>query len=189
MRNRKLWIVLFLVFVFVVGTAESCSGASSADQTNRAAQTTLMERATQSVPVPEVHNFLARQNLAKYMKRMDDPSKVWYVYLLGDNGNIIGYHVGTYPQSVCTFMTPPEKNFWGGSGGVAVNTAPALDGVYYKGGGCSTSFMFDASTGAMIMIGNLKFLAYDQPLDINVQPLTFKSVPGSNPPTVGNSGN
>src|SRR3546814_12838025 len=98
---------------------------------------TLFPYTTLFRSVPPTNNVVARQQLAEYMSRMDDPSKVWFVYLLGDNGNIIGYHIGSYPQSVCTFMTPPERverrahnNF-----ASAVTTAPALDGIYYKGGG------------------------------------------------------
>src|SRR3546814_21162116 len=60
---------------------------------NVAAQQTAMERATAAVPVPPTNNFVARQQLAEYMSRMDDPSKVGVGYLLGDNGNILGSHI------------------------------------------------------------------------------------------------
>ena len=179
MRKTQHVLTLAIAITTAGLFATSCDGRTQAEQSNMAAQTALMDRATVAVPVPDVHNFVARQNLAEYMRRMDDPSKVWYVYLLGMNGNIIGYHVGTYPQSVCTFMTPPEKEYHvsGSSGMNPLGPAPALDGVYYAGGGCTTSFMFDANTNAMIFIGNLQFLAYDEPLDVKAQPLTFQSAP------------
>src|SRR3546814_20115718 len=65
---------------------------------NVAAQQTAMERATAAVPVPTTNNFVARQQLAEYMSRMDDPSTFWFVYQLGDKGNIMGYHIGQYHQ-------------------------------------------------------------------------------------------
>lgn len=178
---------LFMTFatILLLGAAFTLGGCvpdePSAQTINTKAQLTAMERATAAVPVPPTNNFVARQNLAEYMRRMDDPSKIWFVYLLGNNGNIIGYHVGSYPQSVCTFMTPPEKvrehRVGGGAGPnpVSVTTAPALDGVYYKGGGCDTSFMFDDQTNAMIFIGGMKFLAYDVPLDVDVKPLVVQT--------------
>lgn len=155
------------------------SGEQGHQAKNVAAQQTAMERATAAVPVPPTNNFVARQQLAEYMRRMDDPSKVWFVYLLGNNGNIIGYHVGSYPQSVCTFMTPPEQVEWRqyNSYTSAVTTAPALDGIYYKGGGCDTSFMFDDATNAMIFIGGLKFLAYDAPLNVDAKPISVRAKP------------
>lgn len=182
---RKTLPLLTLILTVLGLLFAGCNNVPSADQTNNQARDKLMNRATTQVPVPDVHNFIARKNLAEYMRRMDNPSKVWYVYLLGDNGNIIGYHVGTYPQSVCTFMTPPKKEQDAYNGSVVV-PAPGLDGVYYGSGGCNSSFMFDESTGAMVLIGGLKFLAYDQPLDIKAQPLTFQSVPAKKAPAISN---
>lgn len=150
------------------------SAADQARQKNLEAQGDIISRATTSVPVPRVNNFLARENLAEYMRRMDDPAKTWYIYVLGDNGAQLGYYVAsTYPQSVCTFMTPPEDiremRVGGGSGPnpVAVVTSPALDGIYYKGGGCETVFFFDAESSAMVMLTGMNIWASDIPLDLD----------------------
>src|SRR3546814_8924664 len=143
----SLFVFIFVFFFFKQKTAYEMR---ISDWSSDVCSSDL--RATAAVPVPPTNNFVARQQLAEYMSRMDDPSKVWFVYLLGDNGNIIGYHIGSYPQSVCTFMTPPERAEWRAHNNYAsaVTTAPALDGIYYKGGGCDTSFMFDDASNAMI---------------------------------------
>src|SRR3546814_5665015 len=101
----SLFVFIFVFFFFKQKTAYEMR---ISDWSSDVCSSDL--RATAAVPVPPTNNFVARQQLAEYMSRMDDPSKVWFVYLLGDNGNIIGYHIGSYPQSVCTFMTPDRKS-------------------------------------------------------------------------------
>jgi len=149
------------------------SAAERARQQNVAAQDDIISRATSAVPVPRVNNFLAREGLAEYMRRMDDPAKTWYIYVLGNSGAQLGYYVASsYPQSVCTFMTPPEEvrsRTWSNGGGFGLTTtAPALDGIYYKGGGCETVFFFDAESSAMIMLTGMSTWASDVPLDLDV---------------------
>lgn len=174
-------IVTMLMGLFALTFLAACepgtpNAAEQARRANVAAQQDVMARATAAVPVPRVNNFLTRQNLSQWMKRMDDPAKTWYVYVLGDNGAKLGYYVAsTYPQTTCTFMTPPqevrEHRVGGGSGPnpVTVTTAPALDGVYYgAGGACDTYFFFDAASDAMIQITGMKIWTSDVPLNLDV---------------------
>ncbi len=152
--------------------AASSQAARQAEAANRSAQNDVMARATAQIPVPKINNFLARKALAEYMKRMDDPAKTWYVYILSDTGAKLGYYVAAnYPQSSCSFMTPPEqvREYSGsnGSAAVAVTSTPSLMGVYYKGGGCDNTFFFDASSGALIILTGVKTWASDVPLDVD----------------------
>lgn len=167
--------VIFALILSLVLAACNPTPQSSADRakaTNIAAQEDVISRATAAVPVPRSSNFLARENLAEYMRRMDDPAKTWYVYEFGNTGAAIGYYVSsTYPQSVCTFMTPPEEvdyfgNSTGGYGAIATS-APALDGVYY-GQTCAspTKFFFDISSGAMVLT-DMQVRTSDQPLSVD----------------------
>lgn len=158
------------------------TAAQMAEQQNVAAQQDVKARATQAVPVPDSTNFQARKNLAEFMKRVDEAGKVWYVYERAPmTGEILGMYVSSsYPQSVCTFMTPPEeikkvKVDWGQyAGTTAINTtAIALDGVYYKGGDCP-DFFFDYNTGAMIVLdADAVTIAVDQPLDVQAPTYSF----------------
>lgn len=179
--NRLSFLTLTLAFasIMLVGCEQSApSAAERARADNVRAQQNVIAEATAVVPVPETDNYLARSNVAEYMKRMDDPAKTWYVYELGNDGSAIGYYVSrTYPQSICTFMTPPEEIRYSGNthGNTAVTvTAPALDGVYYKGGGCETKFFFDVSSDAMILT-DLKLRASDVPLDIEVPKISVET--------------
>lgn len=158
------------------------SAAEQADMLNVQAQNDVKARATQAVPVPPITNFQARKNVAEFMSRQDEAGKIWYVYERAPmTGEILGfYQSSSYPQSVCTFMTPPEEikkvridtGQYGGEAAVPT-TAIALDGVYYKGGDCP-DFFFDYNTGAMIVLdSDAVTIAVDQPLDVDAPNYSF----------------
>ena len=166
-----------------MGSPEAAmSAAEQADALNKQAQNDVKARATQAVPVPPITNFQARKNLAEFMSRQDEAGKIWYVYERAPmTGEILGfYQSSSYPQSVCTFMTPPEEmkkvNVDHGqyTGNMAVPaTAIALDGVYYKGGDCP-DFFFDYNTGAMVVLdSDAVTFAVDQPLDVDAPNYSF----------------
>jgi hypothetical protein len=160
----------------------SPSAAQQAEKQNVQAQQNVKARATNAVPVPNTSNFQARENLAEFMRRVDEKGKVWYVYERAPmSGEILGmYTSSSYPQSVCTFMTPPEEIKtvqvdWGEYRGTAAipTSAIALDGVYYKGGDCP-DFFFDYTTGAMIVLdADAVTIAVDQPLDVQAPNFSF----------------
>lgn len=169
---------LFLAACDPSQAASSSQAAKRAEAANRAAQDDVMARATAQTPVPQIKNFLARKNLAEYMKRMDDPAKTWFVYVIADNGAKLGYYVAsTYPQSSCSFMTPPQQvkevSVSGqGSNPIAITSAPSLMGVYYSGGGCDNTFFFDANSSALIMLTGVKTWTSDVPLNVDAPLIT-----------------
>lgn len=154
------------------------SAADQADAANKRAQDDVKARATQAIPVPPITNFQARKNLSEFMSRQDEAGKIWYVYERAPmTGEILGfYQSSSYPQSVCTFMTPPEevrlhRDVDGDS--MVTKTAIALDGVYYKGGDCP-DFFFDYNTGAMVVLdSDAVTIAVDQPLDVDAPNYSF----------------
>lgn len=185
----KLKLVHFLtlatVLLCMAVLLSSCkdgkeTAAERADAENKAAQNDVKARATGAVPVPNITNFQSRRNLSEFMDRLDERNKIWYVYERArDTGKILGVWVSSsYPQSVCTFMTPPEEikqhDGWAkGEYGVSVSTAMALDGVYYKGGDCP-DFFFDYNTGALVVLdSDAVTIAVDKPLDTNAPQINF----------------
>lgn len=179
--RRSLVIAFTAIAAFTLMAAECESTkteAERADKINKKAQDDVKARATAAVPVPPISNFQARRNLKRFMERVDERGKIWYVYERArQSGEIIGvYYSSSYPQSVCTFMTPPEeikihdrfsKDF------ISTTTAMALDGVYYKGGDCP-DFFFDYTTNAMVVLdADAVTIAVDKPLDVKAPKLTF----------------
>ena len=124
-------------------------------------------------PEPRAQNFPLRQALIKFTEREDLINHPWYIYILGMNGNVIGYYVAqTVPVNSCTFLSSTEVV---DSGSNVVVTAPSLDGIFYGGGGaaagCDEWFFFDAETDAMIKIRGVFFYVADQPLRLQAEPI------------------
>ena len=127
--------------------------------------TKLPSRINIDIHIYETQNFLSREAINEYMKRMDVPNKLWYIYLITEGGAYIGYHITrTYPISIAVAMSNPEQIKSSSNGKVSI-PAPGIDGVYYNGVDPSLYYAFDAETDAMILFTH-DFLAYDKPLDL-----------------------
>lgn len=161
-------ILIFALAFSLVGCKMNQSSRSSGEQQNE----TVMQRAVSEVPVPRVNNFLTRKSVAKWMRRMDKPNKIFYVYIMADTGQSIGYYTAqNRPVSMCDLMTPPDRvhNGYDNDGNTVVQ-APSLDGVYH-GHGCNGVYFFSASTDAYIEIDGFHYIVTDQPLDIKAKPI------------------
>lgn len=160
-------------------TACNPSDAERAEQANVERQMNVKVRATEEVPAPVINHYAAREAVADFMTRTDQRGQVWYVYKVSRaTGEVLkAYTSSIYPQSVCSFMTPPEeiKREASNSPDYHVTTAMALDGLYYKGGECGT-FFFDLVTGALVVLDEDSVVeAYDQPLDVEVEVTAFRA--------------
>lgn len=183
MRRRLAFLLLvpflFVAIVAIVG-ASSCSDNSSPSTEEQRLDSVkhrskVFAQAEDRFPLPRPQNFPLRQALVEYTDRQDLLNHPWYIYILGVNGNPIGYFVGrTYPQNICNFLSSTEE-VRGNTNGTVVLTAPSLDGIYYGGGGavgtCDAWFFFDVATNAMQVISGLPFFVSDAPLALNVQPI------------------
>lgn len=174
---RKLMMVpLGLLLCGAMMGNKGCEAAPpTAREQNMDAQASLMERATAAVPVPRISNFLSREAVAKQVKRLDEKGKLFYVYILGDNGQQMGYYVAnTRPVATCSLLTPPD-DIWKKESSYGFTsqriTAPGLGGVYSTSSGCNSVFFFDAATDAYIEISGLNYFVSDQPLSVKSDPI------------------
>lgn len=175
MKKSFLFIVSVLtLFLFTNG---SCDQKPSAQKQGEKVQETVMQRALAAEPTPQIDYFLTRKAVVKWMERMDQPNKLFYIYVLADNGAHIGYFIAQYrPVSTATFLTP-TKRLYRSSYGVALTPSNALDGTYYGSGGAADQyFFFDAETDAFIELKGLNYILMDQPLSgINVPRLKVET--------------
>ena len=176
---RRTIILLFLVLI--AGFAFACE-----DDTG----TTLREEGTDARHEgqaaafalhgePEKVNFPAYAALVEYGNRTDLLNHPWYIYVLGDNGNVVGYYVATTkPINSCSFLSPSE-DIDSSSNGKVIIQAPSLDGTFAGGGGgsssCTAEFFFDAATGALIEINQKRFVS-DVPLLLDAEPIEVDAV-------------
>lgn len=164
-------IRLLLISLCAAVALTGCKVEADSRTQNMQAQQALMSRATAAVPVPQINNFLAREAVAKQVKRLDEKGKLFYVYILGQNGQQVGYYVAnTRPVSTCALLTPNQE-VRQNSYGTAVLGTPSLGGVYGFGGGCNSHFFFDAATDAYLEISGLPFFVADQPLAVDAAPI------------------
>lgn len=173
MRN----ILLVFTVVISAGFLTACDANQTTSQKQEKTRTAVLDRADAAVPTPVINNFIARKTVAEFMKRMDQPNKLFYVYIVADPGNIIGYYVSRgKPVSSCLNMTPPDKvQRVRHERTAVVRTAPNLNGLYNAGSGaCNSTYFFDAETDALVEISGLNLFTTDQPLDIEAEAITVK---------------
>lgn len=166
---RKLIGVVSMAVLTLSLTA--CDIEASSRDVNMRQQENIMTRATKAVPVPQVNNFLAREAVAKQVKRLDEKGKLFYVYVTTPMGQIMGYYVSnTRPVATCSLLTPPEEQEGNGNG-ANVMKAPGLGGTYSPNPSCGGVFFFDAETDAYIEISGLSYFVSDQPLALKAEPI------------------
>lgn len=173
----KRLVALFMICIAVMLTG--CNSKDSNREKMRKTQDEVYRRATSEVPNVEVSNFVIRKNVAKYMSRSDQVGKLYYIYLLGREGNIIGYYVGqSKPIPSCIAMTSPDqitKDYTDQTGdyGGRVVRAPTLDGVY-SGGPCNSYFFFDGASDALVEFSNMSFYVSDAPVNVKADAITIQ---------------
>ena len=143
------------------------------------ARTEVFANAEAIAPLPQPQNFPLRQALVEFTLREDLINHPWYTYILGQNGNVVGYYVTkTVPISTCNFLSSTEVVDSTNNGKVVL-TAPSLDGIYYGGAGASANcgfFFFDYATNAMISLSpGVLFFSSDQPLRLEAAPILVET--------------
>lgn len=172
-KSITLLIGVGFIAMLLMGSS-GCDSSQSDQQRNQAIKerSTAFSRAERIAPTPKTVNFPLRKALVEFTERQDLVDHPWYIYILGMNGNIIGYYVGkTVPINTCDFLSSTQDVY---SDSLALQ-APSLDGIYYGGSGsssgCDAWFFFDSTTNALIQIRGIGFYAADQPLRVEAKPI------------------
>ena|SRR3990167_5852630 len=173
MRRTIGILFIILVTLVVLGCTEESGGANRKAAVEQRNET--YDRAKIAAPVPRNVNFPLRRALVEFTERQDLLDHPWYVYILADTGNIIGYYVAqTVPQNACNFLSSTEDVRDDDQGNLVL-TAPSLDGIFYGGGGASSAcdawFFFDVTTNALVQIRGVKFFTADAPLALEAEPI------------------
>lgn len=178
------WTTRLLLSLALLASLAACKEETAADkaQANQVSrQMDVKVRATEAVPAPVIDTYVAREAVAKFMERTNEPGQVWYIYKESrSTGEILkAYTSSIYPMSVCSFMTPTQEILSSGQGStrsLTVTDAIGLDGLYYKGGQCPT-FFFDLTTDTLVVLDQDTVVsAYDQPLDVDVEVTSFRTL-------------
>jgi hypothetical protein len=175
--------VILSVMLAILALSVACTESQSEKQREAAIDTRAdtFARAEAAHPVPHTTNFPLRAAVVKMTERQDLANHPWYIYLYGDQGNVLGYYVAqTVPISTCAFLSSTE-NVRTSSNGNLVLTAPSLDGIYYGGAGASGGcgwFFFDYATDALIQLGpNEHYRTSDRVLLLDAEEIKLQTEP------------
>lgn len=172
MRN-----VLITTAIAAAVALSGCEASESTSEKQERQRDNLMTKADRQVPVPNIDNFVTREQVAEYMERMDMPNKLFYTYIVADTGNVLGYYVSRgAPVNICTFLTPPDRvEDRPGRNPDVVRQAPANDGLYYGSGACDLYYLFDSETDSMVMVKGTNLIVSEQPMTLDAEPIKVKS--------------
>jgi hypothetical protein len=161
-------VTMALVFSLSACVEEDKSGQQSEQQTNQQ----NYDRLAKAQPAESMDYSSTRETINFFGRTWGVEGKVAYVYLMNNEGTVIGYYVTAGPPvSMCTSLRPNYlwEDIPGDEDDVKQQVpAPGTDGAYYSGGECNTYYAKDANTGAYIQYTagqGINPLLYDQPLD------------------------
>lgn len=179
MQLSKRTASAFMLLIFLTVTAVALAGGLDTSPSNNRkdavqSRNDAFNRAKAQYPDPKTVNFPARKALVQFTERTDLLNHPWYVYILGDNGNTIGYYVAkNAPENACNFLSSTQDIYHGDKSDTVMQS-PSYDGVYYGESTCDEWFFFDAATNALIEVRGMRFYTADQPLSLNAKPIQVK---------------
>ena len=171
MRRMILLIAALAALAVLVA---GCGGKSSAEQQREQAVNQRISgfaAAQAQVPTPTIKNFPRRKTLADAVVRQSLPNHPWYVYVLGQNGNIVNYFVAkSVPVNDCDYLSSTD-NIQTVKGDNWDLSSPSLEGIYQSQTGCNTLTFFDLATDAEVQVSSLQTFVTDRPLKVQAQPI------------------
>jgi hypothetical protein len=176
-RSMKKLIPLGL-FVGVMVLMTTACGTSQSEQQRESAvkqRISTFQKAQNQVPTPNVSNFPRRKTLADSVVRQSQPNHPWYVYVLGQNGNVVNYFVAkSVPVNDCDYLSSTQNVQWDDNGNIVLDS-PSLEGIYQSSSGCNTLTFFDLGTNAEVQVTAIGTYITDRPLKVDAQPLKVRS--------------
>lgn len=176
--KRFLPAFFAIVALFMLMGASDCEGGNDTGRELRNDSVDhrydILKKAQRVHPDPSLVNFVQREVLIKMSEREDLLNHPWYVYITGENGNVVGYYVAsTVPVNACNFLSSTE-DVRDDESGNNVLQAPSLDGMYYGSSQCDVWVFFDLATDNEIRIRGMNFHVSDGPLILDSEPIKYE---------------
>lgn len=172
--NRRLTAIAVAVATLTLAGCDQGPPPSSAQKDGQALTEQAYQQQAKAVPYPasELTDSLERRNLKNRLLRTNKPNAIGYVYILGMNGDFVGYYVikgkvsSTQSQMTTTDLVQGCGSNSNYSCAVTVQ-APGDDGSY---GANEPGIFFFLSDGTMVTT-SMDYIVSDQPLPVNAPKL------------------
>jgi len=170
MKKVAIGVVLAAVALSLAACGKSNSSvirdSKITDQYSRALENAV------PYPLSQMHDSVERRNLRERLLRFNVPDKIGYIYLLGFNGNYVGYYtVNGKPSSLDSQMTATQQIVKACSSGCReVVTSMGDDGSF----GTNEPGIFFFTTNGVLVETSMNYVYSDSPLPVNAPNLTPK---------------
>lgn len=195
MTKYKKYLILPVLFACIGLFAGACSSGPKEDSAQGATQKVTEEyskAAVEAVPYPleemKDGGWLERMNLRERLIRYSDSSKISYIYLFSDQGQLMANYTvkGKVSNASSQMTTAQTVDDYCGSGNycpMAID-APMDDGTW----GPSEDAIFFYTTDGVMIQTPWNYILSDAPLDLTTQPLLVYNT-GSEPSSVADEKN
>jgi hypothetical protein len=170
MRPAMKWLLRALAVLVIAGGVAACTDEDGPppQRSDEERRNKTVDQLIQDQPAETMNFSPSRETINFWISTWgQEPGKPSFVYLVGANGEDIGYYVlEGLPVSYCASVTRNYQVRDGSGDTELVTPAPGVDGVWYSGGQCNVYYGRDATTGAYIeyTVGQgTNVLLYDQP--------------------------
>lgn len=175
MRMKSV-IVIAVMAIVGVFTLSACDDGGSGQEIEQASGQNNYNRLAKQEPAKDMQYSATRKTINFFTDTWGKGPKTAYLYLMNNEGSVIGYYVLEGPPvSMCTALRPPYMFVGTPDDGAADKNqqvpAPGTDGAFYSGQECNTYYGKDANSGAYIQYTagqGINPLLYDQPLSPQV---------------------
>ena len=170
-------LILAMVVLGLLAVACETQAKTSAAESSRKVTEAYQAKLEKAVPYPlgDMNDSLERRQLREKLLRFNKPTKVAYVTLLGDTGNVVAsFPIRGKVSSVNSMMTASEiwsKNCYTGGCSREPIEAPTDDGSY----GTNGDAVFFFTTANVYVEWNGRYILTDAPLEISSSPIVLMS--------------
>lgn len=127
--KRHTMVIAILMILFIVSIA-GCEAKEKTTTTERRALEDNQQRLIVAVPPPQLQYSIERQNIAKRLEVINNPDKLFYIYLFSYDGKLVMSFTGTKVSSLNSFLTTQDTIAYTNGGSYYQTQAPDLDGSY-----------------------------------------------------------
>lgn len=163
--------LLVMLVVVAVALADKPNWVSDQEKTSN----TIAEQLVTATPYPaaQMKNSLERDNLKQRLLRLNNPSKIGFLYVMSF-GKFVGYYtVKGKVSSTQSQMTNSQQTWDSGSGADTVDDSIDDEGTFGQNEGGDKGVFFFTTTGVLVET-TLDWIYSDSPLTIDVPNLLPK---------------